>query len=250
MSQCGRRVSLGLLVALALAGCGPSGGRLQSTEATTARLQDDVDTLQRRQTQLQSTVDSLSVLVDEQTALLRNQRAERDVTVQDLQTQVAALQTDLDATKLALATLQDQLRYGRVGPDSSVAVSDAAGADPRDLYDAAYQDLTRGNHGLAIMGFEEILQLYPQSQLADNAQYWLGETYYVQKDYEKALEAFRKVPLNYPAGDKVPAALLKAGYCLVELGETEAAREALQDLIDRFPGSEEARLADDKLGRF
>ena len=55
--------------------------------------------------------------------------------------------------------------------------------------------------------------------------------------------------MNYPAGDKVPAALLKIGYCLEQLKEIEAARRAFQDLIDRFPGSEEARLADAKLGR-
>jgi len=232
-----------------LPGCGGSGGRLTSTEANTARLQDDLARLQRNQTALSTAVDSLSSLVSKQTALLRNERAEADVALRDLQAQVAGVQAELAATKLVMAELQDQLRYGAAAGDS-VAVSAAEGADPRTLYDAAYQDLTRGNHGLAIMGFEEILQLYPSSQLADNAQYWLGETYYVQKDYEKALEAFRKVPANYPAGDKVPAALLKSGYCLVELGETEAARRTLQDLIDRFPGSEEARLADDKLGRF
>jgi len=246
-----RSTSVGtVLLALGLLqGCGGTGGRLVSTETTTARLQDSVDQVERNQAQLRRTVDSLSTLVEEQTALLRNERAAKDVAVKDLQAQVASLDAQLAAAVLALATLKDQVQFGVTGGDSSNADTVEAQGDPRTIYDAAYQDLTRGNHGLAIMGFEEILQLYPSSELADNAQYWLGETYYVQKDYEKALEAFRKVPLAYPAGDKVPAALLKIGYCLVELGETAAASEALQDLIDRFPGSQEARLADDKLGR-
>jgi len=239
-----------LLLALGLLqGCGGTGGRLSSTETTTARLQDSVDTVQRDQNQLHASVDSLSALVEEQTLLLRQERAASDVAVTDLQTQVAALETELAAAVVALAVLKDQVQFGLVRADSMQVGTGEGQTDPRTLYDAAYQDLTRGNHGLAVMGFEEILQLYPTSELADNAQYWLGETYYVQKDYEKALESFRKVPLAYPAGDKVPAALLKIGYCLVELGERNAASEALQDLIDRFPGSEEARLADDKLGR-
>ena len=237
-----------LLTLCALQGCGGTGGRLSSTETTTARLQDSVDTVERNQQQLRHSVDSLSTLVEEQTALLRNERASSDVAVKDLQEQVASLDAQLAGAVLALAALKDQVQFGSGAADSTAGAG-AGGGDPRSLYDAAYQDLTRGNHGLAIMGFEEILHLYPTSELADNAQYWLGETYYVQKDYEKALESFRKVPLAYPAGDKVPAALLKIGYCLVELGESTAAAEALQDLIDRFPGSEEARLADDKLGR-
>ena len=84
---------------------------------------------------------------------------------------------------------------------------------------------------------------FPDSELADNAQYWIGETYYDQADYEKALEEFRKVQANYPTGDKVPAALLKAGFSLQALGFKQDACEAYRALVDRFPGSEEARLA-------
>jgi tol-pal system protein YbgF len=216
-------------------------------EQDVARLQDQVQALERGQKRLQVAVDSLSALVRSQTREVRERRAGGEERVSQLELDLQALRSELDAMRAEIAELKDQQRYQAPVVDAGVASATESGDTPRALYDAAYQDLSRGNHELALMGFQEVLSRYPSSELADNAQYWIGEVYYDQKDYAAALEQFRKVEENYPTGDKVPASLLKIGKSLRELGQTAEARRALQSLVERFPSTEEARLARDML---
>jgi tol-pal system protein YbgF len=238
--------------------------QLEQVQLDTARLQDQVAALERTQARLSGVVDSLSTLVEEQTREVRNRRASSQDRLSEVERLLQALQAELDAANAEISELKDRLRYEQgIGPGAALAAGAAVGAaagsaaatgdtapqtqvTPRSLYDAAYQDLTRGNHGLALMGFEEVLSQFPESELADNAQYWIGETYYDQGNYEQALSEFRKVPEQFSTGDKVPAALLKTGFCLQQVGRNSDACEVFEDLIRRFPGSEEARLAQTK----
>ena len=119
--------------------------------------------------------------------------------------------------------------------------------DPQSIYKTAYMDLSRGNYPLAAQGFKEYLQQFPQSEFADNAQYWLGEVYYAQRDYPQAIENFHNVVKNYPSGDKVPAALLKIGYCYLNLGSETSGKNYLRKVVQEFPNSEEASLARTRL---
>lgn len=119
--------------------------------------------------------------------------------------------------------------------------------DPLAVYNAAYLDLSRGNYQLALQGFQQFLDNFPRSELADNAQYWMGEVYYAQKENYKAIEEFKKVIENFPKGDKVAAALLKIGYCHFNLGDQATGKKYLRIVIERFPNSEEARLARSRL---
>lgn len=142
---------------------------------------------------------------------------------------------------------------GGVGPvgasadSDSSAQADPATADPQQLYDAAYKDVTRGSYSLAVSGFQEFLRLFPQNPLSDNAQYWLGECAYTQNDLPRAIDEFQKVVKTYPDGDKVAAAMLKLGYCSLRLNDNAQARRIFDDLIKRFPNTEEARSAKQKL---
>jgi len=119
--------------------------------------------------------------------------------------------------------------------------------EPKKLYDTAYLDLTRGNYQLALQGFEEYLSHFPESEFADNAQYWIGEVYYAQQDYQRAIEEFKKVVQNYPKGEKVPAALLKIGFTYLNLNAFTSGKKYLNMVIAQFPNSEEARLARSRL---
>lgn len=119
--------------------------------------------------------------------------------------------------------------------------------DPLEIYNAAYLDLSKGNHQLALQGFQQFLTKFPQSDLADNAQYWLGEVFYAQKDNQKASDEFKKVVEIYPRGDKVAAALLKIGYCYFNLGDQATGKKYMRIVIERFPNTEEARLARSRL---
>ncbi|MFH1941473.1 MAG: tol-pal system protein YbgF [bacterium] len=131
-----------------------------------------------------------------------------------------------------------------------VDVSKRAGEgdlEPKTLYDAAYLDLTRGDYDLALRGFREYLKVFPKTEYSDNAQYWIGEIFYADGAFEKALAEFQKVDTDYPNGDKVAAALLKMGYCQIQLNQSARAREYLNRVIARFPNSVEANLAKSKL---
>jgi tol-pal system protein YbgF len=91
------------------------------------------------------------------------------------------------------------------------------------------------------------LKTYPRNDYADNAQYWLGEAYYAQKDYQHALVEFRATIETYPRGNKVPDALLKVGYCYQALGQTEKARAVLEQVVNLYPKTEPAALAAKRL---
>jgi tol-pal system protein YbgF len=120
-------------------------------------------------------------------------------------------------------------------------------ADTKRLYDQAYKDLTRGNYSLALIGFRDFLQRSPASDLADNAQYWIGECFYAQRDYSPAVTEFLKVEEAYPRGDKVPAALLKIGFSFLQLEDRASARRYLNQVVEQYPNSEEAVSARNKL---
>jgi tol-pal system protein YbgF len=99
----------------------------------------------------------------------------------------------------------------------------------------------------AIAQFKRFLRKYPKSNFADNAQYWVGESYYALKEFDQAILEFDVVRRKYPNGDKVPAALLKQGYAFAELGDRVDARLILQEVIDRYPKSREAQKAKSKV---
>lgn len=120
-------------------------------------------------------------------------------------------------------------------------------AGPSDIYNQAYRNFLEGSYDLAITGFSSYLQRYPAGSLAPNAQYWIGESHYGKKDYAQAVEAFEKVSVQYPKNDKVPSALLKAGYAYLALGNGELARTYLKRVVEQYPYSREATLAKVKL---
>jgi tol-pal system protein YbgF len=123
-----------------------------------------------------------------------------------------------------------------------------AGTDQQN-YQAAFEMIQVRRYAEAGRAFTEFLAAFPTSPLADNAQYWLAETYYVQRQFDAALPEFQKVLDGYPQSAKYADALLKVGYCQDELKNTDAARTALQQLTRQFPDTTAARLAVQRLER-
>jgi tol-pal system protein YbgF len=132
--------------------------------------------------------------------------------------------------------------------DSPTGLEDARGdAAVEDTYSAAYADFTKGSYALAIAGFQEFLKKFPASELADNAQFWIAESYYSQGDIDAAAKEYDATIQKYPKGDRVPAALLKKSLCLMQMDRTPEAVVLMQHLIETYPTSEEAALARDRL---
>jgi tol-pal system protein YbgF len=120
------------------------------------------------------------------------------------------------------------------------------GSDEQN-YQAAFDLISARKYAEAGAGFETFLAQFPTSPLADNAQYWLAETHYVRGQFAEALPEFRKVIEQYPQSAKLPDALLKIGYCQIELGDRNAARTSLQEVMRQFPDTTAARLASQRL---
>lgn len=170
--------------------------------------------------------------------------------LEQLQTRQRALYDDLDKR------LREAERRAAAAPPVVASTADvpaAAVAAPRTTtpaqqqeYDAAFGLMKQGLYDKAIKAFRDFLAKNPNSGLADNAQYWIGEGNYVLRNYKLALEEYTKV-LGYPQSPKTPDALLKIGYVHYELGAYDKARKTLTDVQARFPGTSVAKLAATRL---
>jgi len=154
----------------------------------------------------------------------------------DLDTRMQELEASVQAQNMTSSTqTQDQFPV-------------PSGSD-RDNYQAAFELLKEQNYGPAASAFEQFLATFPDSELADNAQYWLAEAHYVTQQFDLALSEFEVVIESFPESRKVPDALLKIGYCNYELERWEDARESLARVQAQYAESTAARLAGQRLQR-
>src|SRR5467141_3840208 len=130
-------------------------------------------------------------------------------------------------------------------PGSSVIPAGAPSTDT--LYSNGLRDITSGKYDLARSEFQDYLKFYGDTDLASNAQFYLGELYYKQKQYGEAVTAYDKVLTGYPKSFKLGPARLRKGMALIELGQKTAGIRELREVVKRFPGSDEDRLARGKL---
>jgi len=132
---------------------------------------------------------------------------------------------------------------------AQAAARPAVSGSDQDNYQAAFDLLKNGQYMQSAEAFRQFLVVFPSSPLADNAQYWLAETYYVQRQFTTALPAFELVVSKYPNSIKLPDALLKIGFCNYELKQWAGARTALERVVREFPDTTAARLATQRLER-
>lgn len=241
--------------ALFLAGCAPQFDRIEEGVIRNGRAIED---LQREQVLLRQQVDSIDALLrlDQDVGMQTDARGSAklghltqqiDQLMQKLDDNAAFMRSlsarvDLLATRAGVPPLGE----ARSGPAAMVT----SGALPEEglaIYQAALRDRSRGEADLARQGFKEFLSRYGQSELADDAAYWLAELDYAEGRYAEALGAFEGVLARYPGSELAPAVELKAAYCLLASGQEEEGRRALQRLIDRHPQAEEAGLARERL---
>lgn len=268
-------VAWGLGVALAVAGCADVSG--QALQQDVAQVRQDLNSLTLAVHRSRGDTETIVGQLDRRT---REQGAESSK-------QIAALGARLDALSAEVARVSarvDELaqrvdNLGRSAPSGSTApvppparvgatpappVATAsrpptAGGTAEESYQAAYLDFSKGLYPLAVSGFRDFVRRFPDSALADSAQYWIGEAYFsmaratasqpdkARENLEQAVSEFRKVMIAYPRGSKVPTALYKEALALVELKQTALAQARLQYLVEHFPQSEEAPLAKERL---
>jgi tol-pal system protein YbgF len=293
----GRVVTL-LAVTALVAGCaGMAEVTGTATQQDVTELRGDVAALQTSVRQLKAQMEALGPHVEgrlrEQTAEVERRAGTLSGRVEGLATAVGQLTRRVEELSARVEGLARQLRSA-APPRQAPAMPPASGAppagpgpapgappvsvapapgqapgtrpstgslNPQDLYQAAYVDFSKGSYALAIAGFREFLRRYPEHDLADNAQYWIGEAQLAMarghadagrndladQALQQAVQEFRKVVANYPRGDKAPTALYKEALVLIELKQPQLARQRLQYLVDNFPQAEETPLARERL---
>jgi len=136
-----------------------------------------------------------------------------------------------------------------VTPPAPVVPQAPPAPSPQTLYENALRDMLAAKTDLAMLGFQDYLKNYPDGERAENAQFYIGEIYYQNAQYSKAVEAYTKVIDGFPKGNKVPSAHLKKGYALAEMRMKVAAKRELEVLIRKFPSSDEAKRARERIAK-
>jgi tol-pal system protein YbgF len=239
---------MGCLAALALAGCA-------STPPEEDPVQIKLHDLDTRVTRIERVVANQSLLE------LSNQVESMKGDLRAMHNDVDELTNSLDAARKQQRDLyadldrrMKALESHGAAPASSAAAGPAgagdggaAGSNDKDAYQSAFALLKDSQYDRAIAAFQKFLATYPDSPLADNAQYWLGEAYYVNKSYPEAQAAFQRVIEKYPQTRKRADALLKIGYCQYELKQWDLARRTLSLVAAQFPDAPAGHLAQQRL---
>jgi len=222
-----------------------------------ATLQGQVAEADQARLDAQKDLKKIMDILIEQSAVLK--KLQQDMKIQDERAMVA-----IRDQQERLSEISDRLRTSAAVPQppagGAPSASGTPGATqsptpstpaipPRDLYQQAYSDFARKNYDLSIQGFQEYLRLYRDTDLADNAQYWIGECLQAQGKYEDAVTAFNALLRDFIDSDKIPDARYKKGVALEALGRKSQAVLEYRFVVERFPNSPAARLAREKLGQ-
>ncbi|HEX6435915.1 MAG TPA: tol-pal system protein YbgF [Candidatus Binatia bacterium] len=228
---------------------------VESMRSSLADTRANMQQLQREFSALKERIEETRYQVGRQ---IGQSSRDGDQRVKDLEARVAKLTEafkeqdgQLKAREEELRELQKNTRQQQpVAGDTSAEKSGISAAENetvRSDYEVAWRALEKKDYRLAITRFKEFLQKHPKSKLANQAQYWIGESHYALREFDQAILEFDAVRSRYPQADKVPAALLKQGFAFAELGEKVNARLILQEVVEKYAQSPEAVQAKQKL---
>ncbi len=216
-----------------------------STPADSARreaLADMLLQLEQAQAELRELRGKVEVQAHEVEALKARQR--------DLLADIDRRLSELERRGAAAAPGETPRRETATGAPTAVADTAPVNlAQEQKEYDAAFALLKQGQYERAGKRFRDFIRAHPKSPLADNAQYWVGESAYVVRNFKQALEEFSKVLQAHPNSPKAPDAMLKVGYCQYELADWGKARETLNQVLARYPNTPVARSAEQRLAK-
>lgn len=239
--------------------------QLDTMQQTINNMQKTLDTqtavLRTLVEQANDNVNSMKLTVDELRKATQQNLASSNVRFDTMTSQIQTLSESLEEAKARLAKLSDQVAQTQNiiqtlnAPPAPAPGTTAPGApgtaasvpDAETLYKSGLSYFSGGQYQLAVQAFQEYLHYYADTDLASNAQFYIGECYYSQNDYSKAVEEYNKCIEQYPKGNKAAAAQLKKGYALLEMEQQQAGVRELRSLIQRAPNARESDLARQRL---
>lgn len=247
-------------------------------------LQEQNQRLERALTTLADVLTRLTTKIDEQGNSTRKGFADQKLLVDTMSGELRVLREKLDETNVRLTSLSQDVEGvrdaiqrmpppqtyfpgtepgqttatpptetpppGAESPEDTQTAPSlpvATGTTPRRLFDMAYADYTAGQWSLAVNGFETYLKTYPKSEFADDAQYYIGESYSGDSKFKEAVAAYERVIRDYPRSDILPEAWYKVGITYERLSQPDKAREAFDHAVKNFPETDAGRLAKQRL---
>ena len=264
---------LGLFLAVVLLLSIPATEPLAAANKEHQQMMADIRMLQQQNTRLQAQLaavtkllESVTARLEEQSAANRKSFADQKALADTMNADLRVLREKIDESNVRLGSLSEEVEGIRqtqsaapqaaVPPSPSDAAAGAAtpaappaprpggfGASPSQAFETARSDYYMGNWSLAIQGFESFLKTFPKSDLTDDAQYYIGETYYMSGRFQDALAAYNAVIERYPASNTLPDAYFKRGMALKALGQIPQAKDSLAFVIKTYPSSDAAFLA-------
>jgi tol-pal system protein YbgF len=222
---------------------------------------------------LQDQVKAVGARLDTANDTTRKGFADQKVTVDDMGKDLRAIRERVDDTNVRVSNVREEIEALRssipvapaISANPALPVGDpnapaaatpttgappsTAGLSPTRMFDTARADYAAGQWSLAITGFDAFLKTFPRSEMADDAQFLIGETYYAQNKWTEGIAAYNAVIQSYPMGNAVPDAYYKRGLAQERLGQLEEARESWNTVIRIAPDSDAGRLARQNLDR-
>jgi tol-pal system protein YbgF len=246
---------------------------LRMLQEQTQQLAINISTLNEA---VNAALKTINTRLEDVNAIQRKGFADQKLVIDGMGADLRVIRERVDDTNVRISTLGQEIEALRtsipVAPPVSVAPYDpadpnapplplpspvqpspsTAGLSPTRMYETAFADYAAGQWSLAITGFEAFLKTFPRSEMADDAQFYIGETYYAQSRFSDAIAAYNQVIQSYPATNSVPLAYYKRGLSQERLGQTDAARASYEFTVTTYPDSDAGRLAKqslDRLGR-
>ena len=225
-------------------------GQMEELKTELILLQRQTQAMQETFNKTTGELNTLIVQMSDNISAIRRAQSSISTNSGDTITQVSAMSERITATNQRMERLSEQFaQLKKVIEDipKMPTFTQLTPGNAEQLFAAAYSDYSRGNFDLALSEFRQYVETFPSSELADNAQYWVGEILYAQKKLAEAVVEFEKVARLNPAGDKTTVALYKRGLLLLEMGKKEDAVAQFLAITKEYAKSNEATLATQQL---
>jgi tol-pal system protein YbgF len=243
----------------------------QQMMADIRMLQEQTALLRAQLSELGEVMKAVRSKLDDQAGASRKAFADQKLLVDTMSGDLRVVREKLDDNNVRISSLSQELEAVRMSLPATGAAQPAAGGEPaagaapigaagqppagtatpavspQRLYDQAWGDYVGAQFNLAISGFENYIRSFPKSELAGEAQYFIGESYYQQGAYRDAVTAYDRGISDYPNSKRIPDMYFKRGMALNALGQTDRARESWEYVLKNFPSSDAGRLARQRL---
>jgi len=242
-----KRIAYFLIISILLILCGCA------SRQEIVRFKEQLNYLEESNNRLEERNARLDSLLAAQNDLMQTLRADFKSSLTEIDERLSASENKLDDLSYFFSQSLKKLEAPRPNPQVDTVSKKNSNppsiqVSPRELYETAYLDLTKGKYDLAISGFAEFLKNFPNSELADNSQYWLAQSYYAKGDFAAAIPQYKKLTEVYPHSDKISDSLYKLGLCYQAIKNSAQANKYFKEVVEKYPSSTEAKLAREKLG--